>query len=367
MKAQQAHLFSSDNFSGDLPTFTLESCSVIDLFCGVGGMTHGFVSEGFNVVAGLDSDKTCKYAYERNNNAEFIHARIEDISHDEIRSRFPDGHTRILVGCAPCQPFSPYTKKKKSKDDKWTLVEKFADVIESVMPDIVSMENVPELRSFKNGKVYNQFIRRLEKNYFVTPQIVSCPNYGIPQSRKRLVVLASRFGYIEMMKPTHTPDQYKSVEKTIGHLEPLEAGQVSANDPLHRTRGMTPLNLERIKQSRPGGTWKDWDQELIANCHRKATGESYFNVYGRMQWGLPSPTITGQFFSYGSGRFGHPEQNRALSLREGALLQTFPANYEFVEPGEVIYFDRVGTHIGNAVPVDLGRIIARSIANHLGL
>jgi DNA (cytosine-5)-methyltransferase 1 len=128
---------------------------------------------------------------------------------------------------------------------------------------------------------------------------------------------------------------------------------------------LSDLNLRRIKASKPGGTWRDWDEELIASYHQKVSGDGYVSVYGRMEWHIPAPTITTQFYGFGNGRFGHPEQDRAISLREGALLQTFPEYYEFVEPGKPYYFNALGRHIGNAVPVDLGRVIARSIKYHL--
>ncbi|WP_327324158.1 DNA cytosine methyltransferase [Lysinibacillus parviboronicapiens] len=120
-----------------------------------------------------------------------------------------------------------------------------------------------------------------------------------------------------------------------------------------------------MKQSRPGGTWRDWDPELITECHRKNTGTTYLSVYGRMERDKPSPTITTQFYGYGNGRFGHPEQDRALSLREGAVLQTFPSDYQFIEPGKDVVTRIFGTQIGNAVPVKLGEVIGLSILRHL--
>ena len=121
-----------------------------------------------------------------------------------------------------------------------------------------------------------------------------------------------------------------------------------------------------MRQSKPGGTWRDWDKELLLECHKKDTGKSYGSVYGRMKWNEPSPTITTQFYNYGTGRFGHPEQNRALSIREGSLLQTFPSNYKFYDPKEERPpIKELGAHIGNAVPVDLAYIIGKSIIKHL--
>ena len=122
--------------------------------------------------------------------------------------------------------------------------------------------------------------------------------------------------------------------------------------------------MRRIKSSKPGGTWRNWPKDLLVNCHRKKTGATYSSVYGRMEWGKPSPTITTQFHRYGTGRFGHPEQHRAISLREGAILQTFPRGYRFIK-GKNFSSTVVARHIGNAVPPRLAEFIGKSIKNHI--
>ena len=348
----------------------MENYSVIDLFCGAGALTHGFVLEGFNVVAGLDADKSCKYAYETNNHgAHFIEKRIEDVTSVELKQLYPEGHVKILVGCAPCQPYSPYNKGRKDKDKKWKLLSDFASLISEIEPDIVSMENVPDLAAFKTGTIYRDFVGHLENEYTVTeyPEVF-CPDYGIPQRRKRLVLFASKYGKLELLPATCTPDQYKKVKDAIDDLEPLKAGQVSQTDPYHKASRLSELNLRRIKASVPGGTWRDWPKELVAPCHLKESGNSYSSVYGRMKWDELSPTITTQCYGFGNGRFGHPDtkQNRAISLREAARLQTFPDDYKFVDPKTQHYSTTViGRLIGNAVPIELARVIARSIKHHL--
>jgi DNA (cytosine-5)-methyltransferase 1 len=345
----------------------MENCSVVDIFCGAGGLTHGFVKEGFKVIAGVDSDDTCGFAYEHNNDdALFIPERVEHLDINLLKSLYPHGHTKILVGCAPCQPYSKAPRENRSKVEKWELLNSFAKLVESVEPDVVSMENVPELQTFNGGSIYNKFVERLvEVGYIVTSFVAYCPDYGVPQKRKRLVLFASKRGKVELVEPTHTPHQYKTVGEAIGHLPALAAGGVCPNDPLHSAANLTEINILRIMQSYPGGTWRDWDPELVLSCHKKQSGESYDAVYGRMAWHDLSPTITTQFIGYGSGRFGHPEQDRAISLREGALLQTFPEDYLFFEHDQKWFMERVAKLIGNAVPVDLGRAIARSIKQHL--
>lgn len=341
-----------------------KNAKVVDLFCGVGGLTCGLKKAGLNVVAGFDSDDTCKYAYEYNNKAKFVCADISNLDSKEIEKFYNKNDVKILVGCAPCQTFSKQTNKYKDrvKDKKWTLLNYFSEHINNVEPDIISMENVPELTKFD---VFTNFKNNLEnKGYKVSYQIVNCSEYGLPQKRKRLVLLASKFGDIKLLQPDPNKKK-KNVEDVLKNLPPIKAGEIDKNDPLHRCPKLSDLNLERIKQSIPGGTWKDWDKSLLLDCYKKPSGETYSSVYGRMRWDAPSPTMTTQFYIYGTGRYGHPEQNRALSLREGAILQTFPQNYKFFKDGETITYKVLGRQIGNAVPVDLGRIIGESIIVHL--
>ena len=197
----------------------MKNCTVIDLFCGAGALTHGFVKEGFKVAAGLDADQSCKYAYEKNNpGATFIEKKIEDVEAAELIQRYPKEDVKILVGCAPCQPYSAYNRKKQDRERKWELLSNFSHLISDIEPDIVSMENVPTLTTFRQGKVYRNFVDRLEKDYIVTecPR-VSCLDYGVPQHRKRLVLFASKpkYGKIELLEPTHTPDKYIKVKDVI--------------------------------------------------------------------------------------------------------------------------------------------------------
>ncbi len=340
---------------------------VIDMFCGVGGLTHGFLQEGFNVVAGFDIDPSCKYPYEANNKgAKFFNKNIESISAEELIDLYPKGKKKVLVGCAPCQPFSTYTNGQPHHRKKWSLLYVFAQLIREVKPDIVSMENVPRLLHFKKGLVFNDFVSVLKEiGYEVSWEMVYCPDYGIPQQRTRLVLFASRHGKIDLFKKTHSPSDYKTVRDAIDKLPPIKDGQIHSEDPLHKASKLSPLNKKRILHSVPGGTWRDWNEDLLAPCHKKETGKFYTSVYGRMEWDKPSPTITTQCYGYGNGRFGHPVQNRAISLREAALLQTFPGDYRFVSPKDQIYFKVAARHIGNAVPVKLGQVIAKSIKKHL--
>lgn len=337
--------------------------SVVDLFCGAGGLTHGFRLEGYRVAAGIDVDEDCRYAYEHNNDAPFLRWDVSSLEGADLAKLFRADEPRILVGCAPCQPFSTYNQK--NDDPKWRLVEKFGELIEDVLPDVVSMENVPRLLEFRGGDVFSAFTATLERNdYHIHAEVAYAPDFGVPQRRSRLVLLASRRGQITLDRPT-LADLPGSVAEAIGALPAIGAGEVDPTDPMHRASRLSELNLQRIRASRPGGSWHDWSAELRADCHRVDSGKGYRSVYGRMSAEEPSPTITTQFFGFGNGRFGHPTQDRGLSLREGAILQSFPPRYEFVRPGEPIQFKKLGRMIGNAVPVLLGRAIARSIRRHL--
>ncbi len=340
---------------------------VIDLFCGIGGLSHGMYKEGFDIIAGFDIDDTCKYAYEKNNKSTFYKQDIKTVTKEQIGDLFKGYDIKILAGCAPCQPFSSYAFKVKDKDkDKYDLLYEFGRLVREVLPDIVTMENVAQILSFKQKPVLNDFVVLLRDNgYEVEFKVVYCPDYGIPQTRKRIVLLASRLGRINLIPPTHTKEKYRTVRQTIEKLPPLEAGEICSTDPFHRARSLSELNLKRIKATPANGSWRDWDENLKLVCHKKTSGKSFGSVYGRMNWDEPAPTMTTLCTGLGNGRFGHPEQNRAISLREAAMFQTFPKNYKFFSPKEEISITKASRYIGNAVPPRLGKITAKSIILHI--
>lgn len=337
--------------------------SAIDLFCGAGGLTNGLEKAGIDVRLGIDIDPACAYPYTTNNKAEFLMKPVEDIGVQELQSAFRANTIRLLAGCAPCQTFSTYNQKASQSDKRWWLLLHFSRLVKELLPELVTMENVPGII---DQSVFKDFVRDLESaKYKVRYEVVSCEEYGVPQQRRRLVLLASRLGPIRILTASELGEKPVTVRDAIGKLPVLNSGEVFQDDPLHQCAALSPLNLRRIKASKPGGTWRDWDADLVADCHKKKSGKTYPSVYGRMRWDEPAPTMTTQFFGFGNGRFGHPEQDRAISLREGAVLQSFPPDYLFTPPGEVISKTSVGRLIGNAVPVKLGEIIGRSILNHI--
>ncbi len=225
------------------------------------------------------------------------------------------------------------------------------------------MENVPGLVS---QKIFQQFLDVLQKHkYEVSYEVIDCADYGVPQHRNRLVLLASSLGPINLLSPKILRRKRTTVRQTISKLQPLSAGEISDDDKLHQSASLSSLNIKRIKASKPSGTWRDWNKKLVAECHKKSTGKTYPSVYGRMSWDEPAPTITTQFFGFGNGRFGHPKQDRAISLREGAMLQSFPKSYKFIKENEVVSKKTIGRLIGNAVPVKLGEVIGKSIIKHV--
>lgn len=334
---------------------------VVDLFCGIGALSHGLKLAGFKIVAGYDIDQNCKYAYEKNNDATFFERDVAKLTAKEIKKHFSGKVPSVLAGCAPCQPFSTY-KQRYDEDPKWNFVTKFAALAVAVKPDFITMENVPALLSYKGGSVFKRFCSIIQKGgYDLEWSIERCERYGVPQRRRRLVVLASKnyaLGRLEADESNIT-----NVRRAIGRLPKVSAGQSDPNDPLHAASGLTKINLKRIRASKPGGTWRDWPKSLRAECHLKPTGKTYPGVYARMTWEEPSPTLTTQCYGFGNGRFGHPEQDRAITLREAAILQSFPPNYEFLPVGRKISFVEVGRWIGNAVPVKLAEAIGNAIAN----
>jgi len=332
----------------------------IDLFCGAGGLTLGLRRAGITIVAGVDIDPDCEYPFTKNNGAVFLCRNVYDLKGPELEKLYPKGAVRLLAGCAPCKPFSPLRRgSDNSAEDEWGLLGEFGRLVSELKPELVTMENVARLAT---QAVFLQFVKKLnELGYHVDWDSVHCPKFGVPQNRRRLVLVASLIGPVSVPRGSLSPKNFKTVRDAIGSLPRVKAGKSHPLDPLHVARSLSPTNLGRIQASRPGGTWFDWSQELRAPCHRVETGETYVNVYARMAWEEPSPTITTLAHSFGSGRFGHPEQDRALTLREASILQSFPPKYCFVPPGEPVYLRTIGRLIGNAVPPKLAAAVGKAL------
>lgn len=343
----------------------------IDLFCGIGGLTYGIQQAGIKVIAGIDNDTKAKEGYENSNKTSFITADISNYDFNKLNKLFSPNSTRILLGCAPCQIFSAYNRKIKNKanHEGYYLIDHLFNAIYITNPDIIFMENVKDITK---SNVFTKFITKLKKlNYYLNFDIVNFATYGVPQIRKRLILLASKINTISLPIPLSLNKfNYKTTADTIKKLPHIKAGETHKVHKLHKSMKMLPNNIARIKQSKPGQTWKNWCKSIMPNSRINAVNNLatsqlkyyYPSIYGRMEWNKPAPTITTGFFNYGSGRYGHPEQNRALSLLEGSLLQTFPMDYNF---GNKITFSNTGKHIGNAVPPLFAKIIGKRIIDHL--
>ena len=335
------------------------SIVAVDLFCGASGLSLGLKKSGIQIAAGIDLDPACRYPFEQNIGSDFLERDVSTLKPSEVNKLFGTGKIRVLAGCAPCQPFSGYTTSRRAIDRRWQLLLEFLRIVEAVRPEIVTMENVPRLIHLP---LWQHFVTGLEQaGYHVAWEVLDAALFGVPQNRRRLVLLASRLGEIQLPKPTGSK---MTVRQVIGKLPAIKAGVQNPSDPLHSSRALTAPNLARIKLSKPAGTWRDWPKRMQVSCHRTTKGKTYPSVYGRMSWDRPAPTITTQFYGFGNGRFGHPKQHRALTLREGAILQSFPRNFKFTPLGTRPNFHEIGRLIGNAVPPALGRAIGRAIVNH---
>lgn len=361
--------------------------TAVDLFCGSGGLSYGLQEAGISVVKGVDADPDCKYAYEANIDAEFRQMDVKSLAQnpEPIKRWYPwDTDVRVLAACAPCQPYSTmgHQKDRGHEDhEKWGMLKYVKQIVEQVKPDVVVTENVMQVR---NDDVYDEFVASLrDMGYSINSdenKKVYGPDYGIPQKRKRWVLLASNLSEedecdetLQLPEPEDLDEDYDThVQDHIGHLPPVEAGKSHPEYDGHRARALSDTNLERIDNMEPGGDWRLWEEkgreDLLADCHKKASGRSYKAPYSRMVGNEPAPTITTQFYNYGSGRFGHydTDQNRALTLLEGAILQTFPEDYDFYNEWEDVGVTNLGRMIGNAVPPLLGEHIGEAILSHVG-
>jgi len=334
----------------------------IDLFCGCGGLTYGLRKTGIKIVKGIDIDITAKETYVKNNpGSKFLLKDVRNITAGEIMKGVGrKGKKLLLTGCAPCQPFSlhnPYSKYDKRK----SLMQCFATLIEKILPEFVLVENVPGFKTHSNP-YYPNFIRTLKKNgYHFDEKIINAADYGIPQRRSRYVIIASKLGVIKIPEGTHGKgkQKYKTVGDAIKNFPAIKHGKKSSKIPNHSSCRLSEQNLERLRFTpKNGGSREDWPSRLKLNCHEKHTGHS--DVYGRMSWSNVAPTLTCRCTSISNGRFGHPDQNRAISLREAATLQTFPQKYIFYG-----YDTNSALHVGNAVPVLLAKKLGKTFTKFL--
>lgn len=332
-----------------------------DFFCGAGGLTYGLRNAGIEVVAGVDSDIRCSLAYENNNRgAKFIHkdighVELEDLELDKL---LPKNNNVLFAGCAPCQPFSSHRKDFRKKPEA-TLLGKFGRLVCAAMPDYVLLENVPGLAKVRGFSTFRRFLNMLDRcNYLYICGVLDAQYYGVPQRRRRLVLLATRKKQVSLPDPKHGDGlrPVKTVRDAIAGFPPIAAGECHPTILNHAAAYITKINLKRLQVTpADGGDRRSWPPSLRLACHAN-NHLGHTDVYGRMHWDKPAPALTGKCASISNGRYGHPEQNRAISLREAAALQSFPNKYKFFG-----YNKNISMQIGNAVPVKFAEELGRHI------
>lgn len=338
----------------------------VDFFCGGGGMSYGMQQAGINVLAGIDNDIRCKETYEANiQNAKFLKVDVFDLKEQKLQKEL--GLKRrdknlILIGCSPCQYWSIInTDKTKSEKSKNLLVE-FRRFVEYFRPGYVIVENVPGVLRKKKESGLQDFIEWLKENsYYVHFDIHNTNDYGVPQNRHRFTLVANR---VNKRKVFPEPDKNKKlkVRDFLGvenGFPKIPAGNIDETSFMHSVPNLEEITLERIKRvKKDGGNRMDfaYDKKLQLNCF-KNKDNSFKDTFGRLWWDKPSPTITTKFYSVSNGRFVHPEEDRALSLREGATLQSFPRDYKFFGTS----IESIARIIGNAVPPEYAKRIGTAI------
>lgn len=345
----------------------MQQFKAVDFFCGAGGMSYGLSLAGIKVIASIDINKECKDTYGTNNpESKFIHSDIKELEFEQLEKLGVEHNddSMIFAGCSPCQYWTQMqTEKERSLETKH-LLEDFQKFISYFMPGFVVVENVKGILTNKDESKLSRFLDFLRNNdYGVDYDVIDAMYYGVPQKRKRFLLIASRADK-EIKLPEADKENILNVKDLIGvdnGFPDIGAGHVDKSNFLHTTAKLSEKNIERLRLTpHDGGTrlaWKD-DPELQINAY-KDKDKTYKDTYGRMFWGKPSPTITTKFHSISNGRFGHPDEDRGISLREGATLQTFPKSYVFKGNG----IGSIARQIGNAVPVELAKRIGLSIVN----
>jgi DNA (cytosine-5)-methyltransferase 1 len=339
---------------------------VIDFFSGCGGTSEGLRQAGFEIVAGIDMDLEAAETFRTNfPEARFIQSDIRAVLTSDLEPLIPRDRRRpvLFTACAPCQPFSKQNKARGGEDARRYLLDEMHRFVRKFRPEYIFVENVPGIQRIEPSAGPIGRFRRLLTNlgYHSECEVLDFLEYGVPQTRRRLVLVASLLGPISLPLRTHGPradgKPVATVWDWIGHLPPIAAGSEHATVPNHRAAGLSPMNTRRMESTPEGGDRRDWSKRLVLKCHRDHVGHT--DVYGRLCRDLPASTLTTRCISFSNGRFGHPIQHRALSVREAACLQTFPDTFVF--KGSL---NSMAMQIGNAVPVLLAKRFGETIVEH---
>lgn len=344
--------------------------SSIDLFSGGGGLSEGLRQAGFSINAAVEIDPVASDTFRLNHKGAVVIERdIKYVSSSQLAKEcgIKYGQLDLLAGCPPCQGFSSLTSKYKRDDSRNSLIKEVSRLVKDLKPRTVMIENVPGLMG-KGRDYLSAFVQDLEElGYIVNYDVLQVADYGIPQERRRFVLLAGLGFEIEIPKPTHSRTgnnglpKWKTVREAfsgLGKPVPLDqsisyGGPQSVN--WNIIRNLSTINIERLKHVRPGGPRYDIPDPLRPKCHQ-GKNSGFGNVYGRMSWDKPSPTITGGCTVLSKGRFGHPTELRTISVREAARLQTFPDSFQFATD----FIDHACQIIGNALPCEFARIMGKA-------
>jgi DNA (cytosine-5)-methyltransferase 1 len=338
----------------------------VDFFCGAGGMSYGLTKAGIRLIAGIDLDPDCEKTYTSNiKGAKYLREDITRLTCYQLQEKLQltvDDDSLIFAGCSPCQYWSKIQTDKTKSQKSAFLLKSFQKFIRHFRPGFVLIENVPGLMTNKRESILPSFLRFLKRNkYSFDDGIVNSNHYGVPQNRFRYVLVATRLSVkIKLPEPKNDPDLI--VRKYLGianGFKKIRSGTEDKSVFHHTAAGLSEKNLKRISiTAKNGGDRSAWenDSHLIIPAY-EGNEKIFRDVYSRMYWDRPAPTITTRFNSFSNGRFGHPDENRAISLREGATLQTFPKSYRFIADNKAT----IARHIGNAVPPALAEKLGKQL------
>ena len=339
--------------------------TAIDFFCGAGGLTRGLLNAGINVRAGVDFDRSLMQTYERNNSpSHFVHRNIRGLDIESLRENLGISARSLALyaACTPCQPFSTLAQRQ-GVDARKDLLLAFAEIVREAPPDIILVENVPGLNTKYGREIYERFLRIISRvgfhKRYVNAAFLDANDFGVPQTRRRFILFASRHQRLEfpnqiLPKPT--------VGDCLSKFPAIQHGQAAEEYHNHHSRRLAPHVLRIVKAvPHDGGSRADiLDTSILYPCHQRKPNV-HRDVFGRMKWGKPAPTLTARCTDVYCGRFIHPEQDRGISVREAAALQTFPDEYIFY--GKSIL--QLSRQIGNSVPVRFAEQLGKSIVEQL--
>lgn len=340
-----------------------EILKAVDFFCGGGGMSLGISNSGIRVVAGIDVEESCRETYEKNHSrSKFILGDIEHFPTKKLMDEYgveKNDDYMIFIGCSPCQYWTRLHTQKNSHKQGKELMGQFHRFVRYYRPGFVVVENVPGIIDSEKYKKFSRWLSR--HGYEFSAAVIDTNQYGVPQRRKRFVLIASRVSLAPSLRKSGTQPTVRDVIGPWNGFPKIAAGTIDHSDFMHTASNLEDKCLKRLRITpKDGGTRAAWSNapDLQINTYKNRDQKFGFkDVYGRMAWDSPAPTITTRFNSLSNGRFGHPEENRAISLREGATLQTFPMDYVFMTKSK----SAAAKIIGNAVPPALARRIGAAI------